>query len=51
MVGESGKDEDAVMMMRLKKVFAYEHCYYAKQGIKCRPQGDNESLEDLLFLR
>lgn len=49
--GEARVSEDAVMVMRLRKVFAYEHCYYAKQGIECRPKGQAETLEDLLFIR
>jgi len=47
-VGESGKNEDEVMLMPIRKVFAYEHCFYAKKGIRCRRPSDEESLADFL---
>jgi len=49
-VGETGFTEREVRSMRLKKVFAYEHCFYAKKGVKCRPRQVGESIEDLVFM-
>jgi len=48
-VGESGKSEEEVMVMPLRKVFAYEHCWYAKKGIRCTVQGAGATLEELFF--
>lgn len=50
-MGESGKDEEAVMLMPLVKILAYEHCFYAKKGIRCIPPSTSETLEDLFFMR
>ena len=50
-VRESGKNEDEVMFMRLKRVFAYMHCWYVKRGVKCNvpgADGGSSELADIL---
>tara|TARA_R100000963_G_C4637309_1_gene101215 strand:- start:462 stop:632 length:171 start_codon:yes stop_codon:yes gene_type:complete len=40
--------KDIFYNMPLKIVFAYEHYYYLKEGVKCRVLSHEESLEELV---